>query len=400
MNALPSHSKIILHVDMNAFYCSVACILNPALRGKVFAIGRENSYRGVVASASYEARALGIHSAMSLKEAYDKVPNLMVVSLDHSYYVHYHHLFLNLLREYSDLIEVASIDEAYVDITELSAQRHPLVIAKEIQVRLLKEVGLPCSIGIAPTLFLAKMASDLKKPLGITVLRKKDVSEILYPLSVKEIYGIGKKTYPKLIEHHILTIGDFMKEENREKIISFLGQRNYDYVVSHIEGKSSNIVDPNRYSDSESISTSVTFDRVIQSEAEILYELRKMTNEIVRKMTQKKYYTKTITVTFRTTEFKTMSRSHSIEQYTDDFSVIFDVVTELVEEHYHQEALRLLGVGVSNLILEKDLPQEYNLFTLPTEDEKEERIQELMNHFQQKYGKEALFHGKDQWKKR
>ncbi|MDE6660444.1 MAG: DNA polymerase IV, partial [Anaeroplasmataceae bacterium] len=365
-----NNAKIILHVDMNAFFCAVACILNPALRGKVFAIGRENSYRGVISSASYEARALGIHSAQSLKEAYTLVPDLIVVHIDYSYYVEYHNKFLNILNQYSKLVEVASIDEAYLDITEMSKTRHPLVIAKEIQMRILKEAGLSCSIGIAPTLFLAKMASDMKKPLGITVLRKRDVKEKLYPLSVSDIFGIGKKTYPTLISNDIKTIADFMDPVNKEKVIRLIGQNTYDYAYSHILGNSSNVVDPNRRSESESISTSQTFDRVINSSIEVLYELRRMTREMVTKLTKSHYFTKTITITLRNVDFKTITRSKSID-YTDEFDAIYDVVVDLVEEHYHDEPLRLLGVGLSNLKEQKDLPKEYNLFTLEDENEKQ-----------------------------
>lgn len=388
-----NNAKIILHVDMNAFFCSVACLLNPALRGKVFAIGRENSYRGVISSASYEARALGIHSAMSLLEAYRLVPNLIVVSLDYSYYVHYHHEFLKILNEYSKRIEVASIDEAYLDITELSVQRHPLVIAKEIQKRILKEVGLSCSIGIAPTLFLAKMASDMKKPLGITVLRKRDVKEKLYPLSVADIFGIGKKTYPTLISNDIKTIQDFMDPENKQKIIGLIGLTTYEYAHSHILGNSSNVVDPNRRSESESISTSQTFDRVIRSSIEVLYELRKMTREVVNKMKKEHYFTKTVTITMRNLQFKTITRSKSID-YTDDFDVIYEVVTDLVEEHYHDEELRLLGVGVSNLKEEKALPRVYNLFTIYDENEKQQTIDKIIKEYQNKYGKRVIFQSK------
>ncbi|MDE6656336.1 MAG: DNA polymerase IV [Anaeroplasmataceae bacterium] len=388
-----NNAKIILHVDMNAYFCSVACLLNPALRGKAFAIGRENSYRGVISSASYEARALGIHSAQSLKEAYDLVPDLIVVHIEYTHYVKYHQEFLNILNQYSKLVEVASIDEAYLDITEMSQTRHPLVIAKEIQMRILKEVGLGCSIGIAPTLFLAKMASDMKKPLGITVLRKRDVKEILYPLSVKDIFGIGKKTYPSLFSNDIKTIADFMDPANRQKIIKLIGQTTYDYAYSHILGNSSNVVDPNRRSESESISTSQTFDRVINSSIEVLYELRKMTREMVNKLTQSHYFTKTITITLRNIDFKTITRSKSID-YTDDYDTIYDVVVDLVEEHYHDEPLRLLGVGLSNLKEEKDLPREYNLFTIVGEDEKQLEIDRIINEFQAKYGKKALFQPK------
>ena len=377
-----NNAKIILHVDMNAFFCSVACLLNPALRGKVFAIGRENSYRGVISSASYEARALGIHSAMSLKEAYTLVPDLIVVSIEYSYYTYYHHQFLHILQQYSSLVEVASIDEAFIDITELSKTRHPLVIAKEIQLRILKEVGLSCSIGIAPTLFLAKMASDLKKPLGITVLRKRDVQTILYPLSVSDIFGIGKKTYPILINNNIKKISDFMNLENRNKILDLIGPTSYHNTYESILGNSTNIVDPNRRSESESISTSQTFDQIIQSQIEVLYELRKMTLELMNKLRKRKYYTKTITIVLRNVDFKTITRSKSIN-YTDDFDEIYDTIVDLVEEHYKDEPLRLLGVGLSNLKEYHTLPKEYNLFTIPN-----------VKEYQNKYGEKALFQEK------
>ncbi len=388
-----NNAKIILHVDMNAFFCSVACLLNPALRGKVFAIGRENSYRGVISSASYEARALGIHSAMSLKEAYTLVPDLIVVSIEYSYYTYYHHQFIHILQQYSSLVEVASIDEAFIDITELSKTRHPLVIAKEIQLRILKEVGLSCSIGIAPTLFLAKMASDLKKPLGITVLRKRDVQTILYPLSVSDIFGIGKKTYPILINNNIKKISDFMNLENRNKILDLIGPTSYHNTYESILGNSTNIVDPNRRSESESISTSQTFDQIIQSQIEVLYELRKMTLELMNKLRKRKYYTKTITIVLRNVDFKTITRSKSIN-YTDDFDEIYDTIVDLVEEHYKDEPLRLLGVGLSNLKEYHTLPKEYNLFTIPNVEEKQVTISKLIKEYQNKYGEKALFQEK------
>ncbi|MDE7214013.1 MAG: DNA polymerase IV, partial [Anaeroplasmataceae bacterium] len=351
------------------------------------------SYRGVISSASYEARALGIHSAQSLKEAYTLVPDLIVVHIDYSYYVEYHNKFLKILNQYSSLVEVASIDEAYLDITEMSKTRHPLVIAKEIQMRILKEAGLSCSIGIAPTLFLAKMASDMKKPLGITVLRKREVKEKLYPLPVSDIFGIGKKTYPTLISNDINTIADFMDPINKEKVIRLIGNNTYEYAHSHILGNSSNVVDPNRRSESESISTSQTFDRVINSSIEVLYELRRMTREMVTKLTKSHYFTKTITITLRNVDFKTITRSKSID-YTDEFDTIYDVVVDLVEEHYHDEPLRLLGVGLSNLKEQKDLPKEYNLFTLLDENEKQIEINRIIREYQKKYGEKALFQPK------
>lgn len=383
--------KIIFHIDMNAFFCSVACILNPFLRGKPFAIGRENSYKGVVSTASYEARAYGIHSAMPLSVAYKLKPDLMVVSVDYKYYQYYHNKFVELIKKYTNIIEVASIDEVYADMTEASLSKHPLVIAKEIQARLLKEYNLSCSIGIAPTLFLAKMASDIKKPLGVTVLRKRDIEKILYPLSVKEIYGIGKKTYPKLIENGINTIGDFMNEGNFYKIVNLIGENQFYSSYNNLKGLSSNIVNPNRYSESNSISTSMTYDIALISESEILYELRKMTREIHSKMIHDGYFTKTISIVLRDTDFQTISRQKTLDTYTDDFLIIFETVQELLEENFLDKGYRLIGVGLNNLVDKDHIPKEYNLFNVLSYDQREDIINNLINNFQSKYGEKVLF---------
>lgn len=384
--------KIIFHIDMNAFFCSVACILNPSLRGMPFAIGRENSYRGVISTASYEARTLGIHSAMPLNEAYRIKPDLMVVHIDYKYYTEYHNKFVSVIKQYTNLVEVASIDEVYADMTEISKVKHPLVVAKEIQARLLKEHNLSCSIGIAPTLFLAKMASDMKKPLGLTVLRKRDIVEVLYPLSVKEIYGIGKKTYPKLIDNDINTIGDFMSLSNKNKIIELIGENHYYHSFNCLSGLSTNIVDPYRYSEPESISTSITFDVALSTVSEVLFELRRMTRDIILKMNKDDYLSKTITITLRDSDFNTITRRVTINDYTNEFNVIYEYVTELVEKYFDDsKTYRLIGVGVSNLVRKEDLPKEYNLFTIDDIDEREERVVKLINDFQSKYGKSILF---------
>lgn len=389
-----NHAKIIFHIDMNAFFCSVACILNPSLRGKVFAIGRENTYKGVISTASYEARRLGIHSAMPLSEAYHIKPDLLVVNIDYRHYRDYHNKFINIIKQYTDLIEVASIDEVYADMTEASKKIHPIVLAKEIQRRLLAELDLPCSIGIAPTLFLAKMASDMKKPLGLTVIRKREVSSILYSLSVKEIFGIGKKTYPILINNGINTIGDFMNEDNMDKIINLIGINSYEYVVNSVLGKTSDKVMPDRYSDSNSISTSATFDVFLSSMAEILYELRRMTREIWSKMNRANYYTKTITITLRDSDFVTITRQTSLDEYTNDFNVIFETVEELLEDNMEDKLYRLVGVGVSSLLTKEEIPVEYNLFTVMSKEEKELKVEEMISDLQNKYGKNVIFRKK------
>lgn len=387
-----NYSRIIFHIDLNAFFCTVAQIKNPALKGKAFAMGRENTYKGVIATASYEARKYGIGAGMSLVDAYKKLPSLIVVESDFDMIRMYHEKFVKLLREYSNLVEVASVDEAYVDMSEKAKTMHPIKICEEIQNRLLKEYGLPSSVGIAPTLFLAKMASNIKKPMGMTILRKREVDKILYPLSVKEIFGIGKKTYPKLIDAKILTIGDFMNEDNRNLIIGLIGMNSYNYVVESITGQSSDEVDPNRYSESQSVSASQTYDIYLISENDILYELRQMAKKIISKIKSDNYLAKTVSITLRNDAFKTITRSKSID-FTDDFLVIFDVVTELVEENYNGEALRLVGVGLSGLESKDDLKEDYNLFNYLDVSAKEENISSLVKYFKEKYGDEVISKG-------
>ena len=235
------------------------------------------------------------------------------------------------------------------------------------------------------------MASDIKKPLGVTVLRKRDIEKILYPLSVKEIYGIGKKTYPKLIENGINTIGDFMNEENFYKIVNLIGENQFYSSYNNLKGLSSNIVNPNRYSESNSISTSMTYDIALISEAEILYELRKMTREIHSKMIQDGYFTKTISIVLRDTDFQTISRQKTLDTYTDDFLIIFETVQELLEENFLDKGYRLIGVGLNNLVDKDHIPKEYNLFNVLSYDQREDIINNLINNYQSKYGEKVLF---------
>ena len=383
--------KVIFHIDMNAFFCTVAEILNPSLRGKAFAIGREGTYKGVISTASYEARKYGIGSAMSQLEAYKKLPSLIIINGDYQNYVKYHKKFVDLILEYTKIVEVASIDEVYADMTEVAKIKHPIVLAKEIQYRLIKEHNLKCSIGIGPTLFYAKMASDMKKPMGITVLRIREKEKMLYPVSVKDIYGIGKKTYPTLIQNGIETIGDFMNPENKELILDLIGENSYNYVISHVNGESSNIVDPNRYSDAQSISTSQTFDVFKVTKEDLVYESRAMIRSLLKRINKYDSLCKTIILTLRDSDFHTISRRETLDNYTDDFYVVSDVIIDLIDKYFIDgKSYRLLGVGLSNLIKKEDLPKEYNLFTVMDISEKELRINEMVNDFKNKFGDKVI----------
>ena len=393
---MKSGVKVIFHIDLNQFFCSVAILKNPRLKGKAFAIGRESSLKGVVSTASYEARQHGIHAGMPLVEAYQKLPSLIVVDYGHDVYREYSKQFFKFLSKYSTEIEQTSVDEGFMDVTKLTIEvnRHPLDLAKEIQTRALKELSLPLSIGIAPTLYLAKMASDMKKPLGITILRIKDIPTMLYPLDVKEIFGIGKKTYPILKEANILTIGDFVKKENELTVRKIVGNT-YDQFIERLSGKSTNIVDPNRYSEPESISKSTTFDTPLVTYNEILDNVLKLATDSYYELRKSGKKAKTVSITLRDTNFNTITRSKSLPDYTYDKTLLMYYIEELVEDNFNGQTLRLVGAGFSHFIDEKDITEEITLFNYQSVYEKEETLSNLMKDYKERFGVKSLFFGKD-----
>jgi len=246
--------RVIFHIDLNAFFASCEIAEDPSLKDKPIAIGG-SSDRGVLTTANYVARKYGVRSAMSGVEAKRLCPQLLMLPVNFPLYQKYSKIFFDVLAEYSEEVEKGSIDEGYLDLTLMSDEVHPVEIAEEIQSRLLNDYKLPISIGIAPNMFLAKMASDMKKPLGITVLRKRDVKEKLWPLPIEEMYGIGSKTYPNLKLIGINTIGDLVEYKDEKKLRLVLGSRYVDFIEK-AKGNDTRQVDANRHVDMKSIGSS------------------------------------------------------------------------------------------------------------------------------------------------
>lgn len=367
--------KIIFHIDLNAFFASCAIIKEPHLKDKVFVVGGNPiSRRGVVSTASYPARKLGIHSAMSINDAFHLYPKLIIVPLAFHLYQKYSNLFFQFLRKYSPIVLEGSIDEAYVDMTEASKTKHPLDLAKEIQEGLLSTYGLPCSIGIASTLFLAKMASDMKKPLGITVLRKSDIVAKLFPLPISECYGIGKKTYPRLEAIGIQTIGDFTKTENKAKILEIMSEPSYQSYLEHILGHSSDVIDPKRYAIPKSISNETTLNYSMDSSEAIFKILVEILEHTHERLVNEELVAKTVGIRLRDEDFNTINRSTSFQEHTDNYQMFYDTVDQLFEENYHGEPMRLVGVFMGGVMQKKDLKMEYNLFTYQEFTKREESL--------------------------
>lgn len=390
---MKNNVKIILHIDMNAFFLSCELIYKPHLKNKPIAIAGKNAIynKGVVVTASYEARKYGVKAAMPVFKARKLCPQLQFISTNKSLYQECSHKFIEFLKKYSPLIEVASIDEAYLDVTKRCETIHPFELATQIQQRLMKELQLPSSIGIATNKFLAKMASDMKKPMGITVLRNREIKEKLWPLKIEEMFGIGKKTAPKLMEVGIKTIGDLVKKENNDKAKKILGNQ-FNHFYLNALGYGDNNVDPDKYSDYKSIGHSSTYTEFIRNDSKAYEKLNILTKQVTKRLQNHKYLTKTITVQIKYTDFVSHTKSKTIKQYTDSYSTIYGVVVDLFDELWNQNAIRLLGVSTSNIKESTKLNQQIDLFSYDKYQEEENMIK-IINKINRKYGDNTLKKG-------
>ena len=280
-------ARIIFHVDMNSFYASVEQAHRSELKGKPVAIaGNPKERRGIIVTSSYEARAKGVYTTMNVSEALRKCPELIVLPPDFEKYRAASKAMFTLLKSYTNLVEPVSIDEGYMDITNIAANRHPVEIAKEIQLRILNELDLPCSIGIAPNKFLAKTASDMKKPMGITILRKRDIRQLLWPRTVISMHGIGESTAKKLNTLNIHTIGDLANCD--EHLIRQALGKNGVQLRARANGEDLREVDPNSIYETKSVgnSTTLPYD---ETDIELLEKtLEKLASKVAERLDAKK----------------------------------------------------------------------------------------------------------------
>lgn len=383
--------RIIFHIDMNSFYASVEQAHDPSLKGKAIAIaGNVKERRGIIVTSSYEARAKGIYTTMTVGEALKKCPELILLPPDFEKYREASRAMFMILRSYSPILEPVSIDEGYLDITELSKNRHPLEVAEEIQKRIMHELDLPCSIGIAPNKFLAKTASDMKKPMGITVLRKREVKEKLWPLPVIEMHGIGKRTAEKLAEHKIFTIGDLAIAD--ERLMSRILGKNGIRLKLRANGEDNRPVDPNAIYDTKSVGNSTTLPRD-ETEYYILKEtIEKLSRKVADRLYAKQLAGTTVTIQIRDSSWHNISRSKSVKNAISQYDDIVEIAWDLFLKHWDEEPVRLLGVTVSNVVDKSDSTQQLNIFNFE-QHLKDEPIVELVDTLERKFGKGVIKRG-------
>ena len=349
---LPTPFRKIIHVDMDAFYASVAELDNPEIRGRAIAVGGGGE-RGVVSAASYEARKFGVKSAMSGVLAKQKCPHIIFVKTDFERYKELSLKIREIFYEYTDLVEPLSLDEAYLDVTE-NKKGNPSasIIAKEIREKIYKVTGLRASAVISINKFIAKVASDINKPNGQKTIHPEEVIDFLEELPVNKFYGVGKVTAGKMYNLGIF-IGNDLKKKTLEDLVRVFGKSGTHYY-NIVRGIHNSVVKPNRIR--KSVAAERTFNKNISSEIFMLERLEKIADELERRMVKIEAKGKTITLKIKYSDFTQQTRSKTKESFMQKKSEFFPVIKELLFQEKLINSVRLLGISFGNLNTEIKKP--------------------------------------------
>ena len=341
-------SRKIIHIDMDAFFAAVEIRDNPKLKGKPIIIGsdpRQTGGRGVVSTCSYEARAFGVHSAMSSKEAYERCPQAVFISGNYEKYKTVGLEIRAIFKRYTDLIEPMSIDEAYLDVTENKLGiKSAVKIARLIQQDIWQELHLTASAGVSYNKFLAKMASDYQKPHGLTVILPDQAQDFLKPMDIAKFHGVGKKTVERLHEMGIYTGADLL-DVSEVTLIDRFGRLGYE-LYRKARGIHNSPVKSDRIR--KSIGKEKTYGKILQVEEDIKKELTLLSEKVAHNLSQQGKAGKIIILKIRYADFTTLTRRKSLPQATQDASQIAQTALQLYEKLAEKEkGIRLLGITVT-----------------------------------------------------
>ncbi len=352
-------SRVYFHIDLNAFFASCEVLLDPSLKGKPIAVSG-HTRRSVISTASYEARVYGVHSAMPIEIGKKLCRDLIIVEPHFSYYRSLSEQFMNVIAGYADVMEQASIDECYADMTNaIQRFEKPLDLAWEIQRRVRTELGLSCSIGVAPNLFLAKMASDMKKPNGITVLRLREVPAKLWPLPIRDMRGIGEKTLPYMEELNIRTIGDLANYSNPEQLRMIFG-KNTEEMIRRANGYDSRKIITDW--DAKSVGVSETFLEDISDYDELRGMLRGLSRKLSHRLCKSGKAGSLLSIRIRYYDFSNMDRSVRLTSPIWKADDIYVQALSLFNSNWEDNPVRLLGISVSDFDGEAAVSSQISLF--------------------------------------
>ena len=384
-------SRKVIHLDLDAFFCSVEELRHPELRGKPFAVGGRPETRGVIASCSYAARMCGVHSAMPTSRALRLCPSLILISGEHGHYSEYSRKVMAILGRYSGLIEQVSIDEAFLDVSDLA--RPGVEIARDIQQAIRQELDLPCSLGIASNKLVAKIATDAGKaghrgitpPCAILEVPAGGEADFLAPMPVQALWGVGPKTAARLKSLGIHTIGDLARDPE-QKLVKLFGKYGHD-ISRHARGVDNSPIEPEH--DIKSISQETTFDRDIADAVRLHQVLRNQSEKVAFRLRSKNLTATTVRIKVRWPDFSTQSRQLTLPRATNQDTVIAHGALTLFDSLWDGKIkVRLIGVGVSGL-----QPEIWQPSLWDTPNDKERRLLAAMDELKDRYGRKIVQRG-------
>lgn len=386
-------SRVIFLVDMNAFFISCEMARNPSLKGRPAAVAGDPKNRsGIILAANYDARKFKIRTTMLVHEAKKLCPQLLLVPPDHELYNRKSSEVMSILSRYTPVVQQNSIDEAWLDLTGCECLfGKPVEIAEKIMKDILEELDLWCSIGISDNKFLAKMASEMKKPLGITEVWQKDVKNKIWPLPVREMYGIGKQTEKKLAELSILTIGD-LASCNSALLARAFGKYG-DELKRLSNGIDTTPVTEHPHYDSKSVSRSTTLSRDTVDIDYAKSVLMRLSEEVGSEARRYDYKGKTVAIVIKYGDFQAITRQKSMFSPTYLTKEIYRTGISLLEENWNKSRpVRLLGIGLSNIT--DDVSEQLSIFDLNKEIKdgnwKEEKLERAMDAIRNRFGSETV----------
>jgi DNA polymerase-4 len=373
----------IIHVDMDAFYASVEQRDDPTLLGKPVVVGGKLNSRGVVCAASYEARKFGIRSAMPMSEAFRRCPHAIFLPVNIHKYQEVSLQIREIFMTYTPIVEPLSLDEAFLDVsasTNLFGSAD--IIAFTIKQRIQQELNLTASVGVACNKFLAKLASDLRKPDGFVVVQPDRVLEFLDPLSVERLWGVGKKAAEQLHKLNVKTVRDlrYLEPGYLTQLFGVLGSQLYQLA----QGIDDRPVESDRMV--KSIGRETTFATDIADRDVLETALLKFAVDVGRSLRKEGFKGKMITLKVRYDDFRTVSRSHTLAQATNLDGVIYKEACNLLREVSLKQPLRLIGLTLHNLT--DKLERQLSLFSEPQKDN--ETLTKIIDLLKEKYGEKSI----------
>jgi len=382
--------RVVLHIDMDAFYASVEQLDHPELRGKPVIVGG-SSNRGVVSAASYEARKFGVRSAMPIFQAKKRCADGIFVPVRMSRYKQMSDQVMEILEKYSPTVEQVSIDEAFLDLSGLERLHGSSEqIARRIKDEIRSVLSLSCSVGIAPNKFLAKVASESNKPDGTTIIPSREAGAVARSLPAGKVPGVGKKTVDRLARLKVITLGDLLALPEAV-LLKAVGKFAYT-LLEYAKGKDESPVVS--HTDAKSISSEETFEENTNDFEVLRKELLAQAEEVGQRLRKNKLKGSTVTLKLRRADFDRITRSISFSEASDSTNTLYGHALRLLEAVDLSEKFRLIGIAVSGFAKTKSAAEQLTLFGGESRrDESWREVEKAMDSIKDKFGYEAIKRG-------